>query len=312
MTFNKAKAMRNAERYLTQGKIQAAISEYRLLVEHDPKDINTQNMLGDLYVKVKNEKEAVACYQMVADFYNGQGFAKKAISVYNKIYRITPNSIEISSRLADLYRTRGSYAEAKSHYETLAAHYESKGQKIEALAIWENIAELDPRNAEIYLKIADSYWNDGKENEAASAFRKAGQRLADAGNFESSVTAFSRSLEIAPDEIQTVKGLVQAQISLGYPEEAAKTLEKRIQEDPYDKDTNFLLVDCYYDMDDPASAERVIVKMVERDPSYYRSFLALIDVYLKQDDLNSAVRSMSMITEHMLVGGEHEDLVRVD
>ncbi|MDH3492507.1 MAG: tetratricopeptide repeat protein [Acidobacteriota bacterium] len=311
MSFNKPKAKRNAERYLTQGKIQAAIHEYRQIVDHDPKDVNTQNMLGDLYVKADNPEEAVTCYQSVADYYNGQGFAKKAIAIYNKIFRITPDSMEVSSRLAELYRVRGQYAEAKNHYETLAAHYESKGQRIEALAIWENIAELDPRNAEVYLKIAESYWQDDRHDEATEAFVKAGQRLAATNNHESAVTAFSRALEITPLDLEAIEGLVRSQIDLGYPEEAAKTLEKRIENEPFDKQTNFLLVDCYYDMDEPESAESVIVKMVERDPSNYRKFLDLINVYFKKDDLESAVRVLSMISEHMLVGGEHEGLLEL-
>ncbi|NNE68147.1 MAG: hypothetical protein HKN33_16405 [Pyrinomonadaceae bacterium] len=309
MSFNIAKAKRNAERYLTQGKIQAAIGEYSQIVEHDPKDINTQNMLGDLYVKSKNSSEAVKCYQRVADFYNAQGFAKKAIAVYNKIYRIEPDSIEVSSKLADLYRTRGSLAEARKHYESLAEHYDSKGQRVEALAMWENIAELDPHNAEIYVKIAESYWRDNREGEAAEAFVKAGERLAATNNNESAVAAFSRALEIAPMDVSAIEGLVKSQIELGYPEEAAKSLERRIESDPYDRVTNFLLVDCYYDMDDPGSAESVIVKMVERDPSNYRKFLELVQVYFNADDLDSAVRCLSMITEHMLVGGEHEELL---
>ena len=308
MSFNKAKAKRNAERYLTQGKIQAAINEYRKLVDHDPRDFNTRNMLGDLYAKADNKKEAVKCYNQVADFYNRQGFAKKAIAVYNKIHRLVPDSIEVSSKLAELYRVRGSYAEARKHYEQLADHYETKGQKIEALAIWENIAELDPRNAEIYLKIADAYWADDKEREASDAYLKAAGRFAESGNYESAVTGYSRVLQVSPLDREAIEGFVRAQIELGYPEEAVKALEERIEEDPYDKETNFLLVDCYYDMDDAEAAEAVIVKMVERDPSNYHKFLKLIEVYLNRDDLDSAVRSMSMISEHMLVGGEHESL----
>jgi hypothetical protein len=35
MTFDKVKAMKNAERFLAQGKIRAAISEYKRVVEAD-------------------------------------------------------------------------------------------------------------------------------------------------------------------------------------------------------------------------------------------------------------------------------------
>lgn len=309
MSFNKARAKRNAEYYLTQGNIQSAIHEYRALVDNDPKDFNTQNMLGDLYVKADNNPEAVSCYERVAEFYNKQGFAKKAIAIYNKIYRIEPDSIEVSSKLANLYRMRGSYAEARKHYEKLADHYETKGKLTDALGMWESIAELDPRNAEIYLKIADSYWRDGRGSEAADAFVKAGSRHADSKDHSSAVSAFSKALEIKPLDREALEGYVRSQLDLGFPEEAVKALLEKIDSDPHDREANTLLLECYYDIGDTASAEAVIVKMVERDPSNYQRFVGLINVYLKENELDSAVRSIAIITEQMLVGGEHEQLL---
>ena len=62
MSFDKVKAMRNAERFLSQGKIRSAISEYEKIVENDAKDFSTLNTLGDLYVKNSEANEAVVCY----------------------------------------------------------------------------------------------------------------------------------------------------------------------------------------------------------------------------------------------------------
>src|SRR5437867_1198331 len=99
MSFDKAKAMRSAERYVAQGKIRSAIDEYKAVVDNDPRDIATLNMLGDLYAKSAEHKKAVHCYMEVADHYNKQGFAQKAIAVYNKIARAQPDSIEVSAKL---------------------------------------------------------------------------------------------------------------------------------------------------------------------------------------------------------------------
>jgi hypothetical protein len=51
MKFDKSKVMRSAERFLTQGKFEDAIREYSAIVEHDPKDVTTLNILGDLHIK---------------------------------------------------------------------------------------------------------------------------------------------------------------------------------------------------------------------------------------------------------------------
>jgi tetratricopeptide (TPR) repeat protein len=153
MSFDKNKAMRNAERFLSQGKIRGAINEYQRVVENDPRDYSTLNILGDLHAKNQETQQAVGCFTQVAEYYNTQGFSHKAIAVYNKISRIEPGSMEVSAKLAQLYQSKGSVAEARVHYTKLAEHYQKKGQKIEALGIWKQIAELDPNNTEIYLKM---------------------------------------------------------------------------------------------------------------------------------------------------------------
>jgi len=309
MSFDKTKAMRNAERFLSQGKIRAAISEYQRIVENDPKDFSTLNILGDLYAKNSDKQEAVGCFTQVAEYYNMQGFAHKAIAIYNKISRIEPGSMEVSAKLAQLYKSKGSVSEAKTHYTALAEQYQRKGQKIEALAIWKQIAELDPNNTDIYLKIAEVCWQEDQHDDAAKAFTEAGLRLTNHGQFESALAAFSRALEIKKNYLRALNGLVKAQIGLGCADEAAKTLENILAEQPYNRDILYLLVDCYLDVNNPQDAEKAVIKLVEQEPANYPKFLELVKMYLKNNDLDSATRILSMSSEHLLVGGQAEDFL---
>lgn len=302
--------MRNAERFLSQGKIRAAIGEYQRVVENDPKDFSTLNILGDLYAKNHDKQEAVGCFTQVADYYNLQGFSHKAIAVYNKISRIEPSSIEISAKLAELYQSKGSVAEARVHYTTLAEHYQRKGQKIEALAIWRQIAELDRNNTEIYLKIAETYWQEEQFDEAAQAFTEAGLRFVNQGKYESALTAFARSLDIKKNDLRALKGMVKAQIGLGYADEAANTLEEVLKSQPHNRDILNLLADCYLEMNALTEAEQAIIKLVEQEPTSYPKFIDLVKLYLKNGNLDAATRILSMSSEHLLVGGQAEDFLQ--
>lgn len=272
MSFDKVKAMRNAERFLSQGKIRAAIGEYKRIVENDPKDYSTLNTLGDLYVKNSESDEAVGCYTKVAEHFSKQGFAQKAIAIYNKISRINPNSSDVSAKLAKLYQLKGSFAEARSHYVQLAEQYQRKGQKTEALEIWKQIAELDPTNTEVYLKIAEFCWQDGNKDEAAKAFIEAGTRLAGQNQLESALTAFSRALEIRQYDLHALNGYVNTQVKLGYADEAAKALESILEKQPYNREILFLLVDCYLDANNAAEAEKAVIRLVEQEPANYPTF----------------------------------------
>ena len=304
MSFDKIKAMRNAERFLSQGKIRAAISEYQRIVENDPKDFSTLNILGDLYIKNSEKREAVGCFTQVAEHYNTQGFAHKAIAIYNKISRIEPNSMEISAKLAQLYQSKVRFPKRGHITLRLPNNIREKGRKIEALAIWKQIAELDPNNTDIYLKIADVCWQEDQHDEAAKAFTEAGLRMTEQERYEEALTAFSKALEVKKNYLRALNGLVKAQIGLGYADEAAKILEGILAEQPYNRDILYLLVDCYLDMNSPAEAEKAVIKLVAQEPANYPKFLDLVRVYLKNNEFDAAVRILSTSSEHLLVGGQ--------
>lgn len=310
MSFDKVKAMRSAERYLVQGKIQAAISEYKQVVENDPRDFTTLNMLGDLYVKTSNEKEAVRCFNRVAEHYGRQGFAQKAIAIYNKIARIEPGSVEVCAKLAELYHSKGAVVEAKTHYLKLAEHYQNQGQRLEAVTVWKQIAELDASNTDIYLKIAEVYREEQQAEEAARAFAEAGSRFAARDDHESAVAAFSKSLEIIQNEWNTLNAMVASQLALGFSEDAVKALESFLEAEPGNKEAYYLLADCYLDLNDPAQAEKVITKLLEREPASYPKLLKLTEVYLKNDDLEAAVRILLVTSEQLLAVGNSDELLK--
>ena len=307
MIFDKTKAMRNAERYLAQGKIRSAIGEFKQVVEHDPKDFGTLNMLGDMYTKNSEKKAAVACYMSVAEHYSKQGFAQKAIAIYNKISKIEPHSVEVLAKLAELYIVKGSLKEARSHYTTLAEHYLNSGRKLEALAIWKQIALLDPNNTDAYLSLAESYLQESQIDDAAEAFSNAASRLSRQGRHEDALNAFSRALDLKQDDSKILSGFVEAKFALGCPDEAAQRLSEILEKQPHNRDIRFLLIDCHLESGNIAEAEKVVIKLVEQEPANYPKFLELANIYLVGNDFDSATRILSMSSEHLLVGGQAED-----
>ena len=307
MKFDKTKAMRDAERFLAQGKLRLAIDQYEQVVKHDKRDYVTLNMLGDLYVKNTETRDAVRCFTKVAEHYGEQGFTQKAIAVYNKISRIQPNSVEIAEKLAELHRQRGSVTEAKSHYETLAEHYQQKGQKIEALAIWKQIATLDPNNTEVYLTIAASYLDENAIDDAAEAFINGALRLLKKGRPDAAIETVEKALEIKPNDPNGLAAYVEIKFAMGHGEEATKRLGEFLVAEPHDRDVMNLLVDCHLKTGDVAEAEKVVVRLVEIEPSCFPRFIELARVYLGIDDPESASRILQMSSEHLLMSGQSSD-----
>ncbi len=308
MVFDKTKAMRNAEGFLAQGKIESAIGEYKQVIAHDSKDFGTLNALGDLYTKSLDKKLAIECYTSVAEHYSKQGFAQKAIAIYNKICRIQPNSIEISAKLADLYKFKGAVSEARTHYNIVAEHYESEGRKLDALEVRRQIASLDPSDTSVFIKFANSYLEEGQLDDAADAFAEAAQRFAKKSQHSDALEALEKALELKPTEPTILAAFVRAQFDNGTPTAAAERLAEIQIAKPHNQDVLELLVDCYIEAGDTAEAEKAVISLVEKEPARYPKFLDLARVYLEVADASSAARVTAMSSEHLLLAGQPEEL----
>ena len=154
MAFDKAKVVRAAEKYLAQGKIPAAIKEYRLIVENDPLDFTALNMLGDLYARQNDKQQAMQCFLRIAEHYREEGFQSKAIAMYKKVDRLNPRSPEIANKLAGLYESQGLVVDARAQYMIIAEAWLRDGQSRKALEILRKVADLDPQNTETRVKLA--------------------------------------------------------------------------------------------------------------------------------------------------------------
>ncbi|PYS89118.1 MAG: hypothetical protein DMF62_08070 [Acidobacteria bacterium] len=306
--FDKTKAMRNAERYLSQGKIRDAITAYREVVDNDPRDMVTLNMLGDLHTKGADNTAAVKCYRAVAEHYSEQGFAQKAIAIFNKIARLQPNSPDITQKLAELYKIKGSLKEAKSHYTTLAEHYSKQGRRVEALEIWTEVAILDPNNTEVYLTIADAYLQEERLEEAAAAFANAGARFAIFTRHEEAIEAYLKAFAIDPKHPLAMRGFLDANIALGRNSELIEHIEGLIAEQPGNRDMLSFLIDAHIRTKNGVEAENALNRLLEVEPTNYLKALDISDMHFSNGDIDSAVRNLTIASEHMIVGGQALDL----
>jgi len=300
--------MRNAERFIAQGKIRSAIDEYKLVVKHDPRDYGTLNMLGDLHVKESNKEAAVSCFSQVAEYYARQGFSQKAIAIYNKIARLKPDSPEVSEKLADLYKSKGSVSEAKSHYTTLAEHYLKKGYRTEAYAIWKQIGLLDPNNTQVFITLAEAYLEDNQLDEAAEAYCEAAGRFSRAGDHGTAVDSLNKALAINASNVNCLNSFVRELTQLGRTEEAVERLEDILKTNPRNREVARLLIDCHITCDRPDEAEAVLIKLVEWEPANYTKFLELVSIYVDRREAAAAGRALTMCSEHMLMGGQSDEL----
>ena len=311
MAFDKAKVVRAAEKYLAQGKISAAIKEYRQIVENDPDDFTALNMLGDLYARQNDKQEAMQCFLRIAEHYREEGFQSKAIAMYKKIDRLNPRSPEIANKLASLYETQGLIVDARAQYMIVAEAWARDGQTRKALEIYRKVADLDPQNTEARIKLAQGYMREGMEAEAADAFMEAGAQFMLRNQPERAIEAYTSSLDLRPQSYEALSGFLNAHIELGTPDEAAEVLERALDSRPDDIELLSMLANAYLEAEDAPAAERTIALFSTRDPGNHTRFVDVALLYLKTGQTDDAVRVLSSITEQMLSAREEERLLEL-
>src|SRR3989442_12649741 len=311
MAFDKVKTPRAAEKFLELGKIPAAIKEYCKIVESEPEDFTTLNMLGDLYARVGDQAAAISCFRHIAEHYRAQDFVLKAIAMYKKIDRLQPHDTEIATNLADLYASQDLVVEARTHYLFVAEAHGKAGATQQGLEVLRKIANLDPPNTEIRTKLAEGYLREGMNAEAAVCFTEAGQHLLARGACDEALEVFEKAIHINPADHGTLKGLLAAHSARGTADEAAELIEHASTGNPEDIELLSMLASAQVESEDPAKAEATTAALVAKESSNYLRYIDVARLYLRCNRVDDAVRVVDLIAEQMLAEREDNQLLEL-
>ena len=195
--FNKQKVLSTAEKFVQQGKLPNAISEYEKILKADPKDLTVMNTVGDLYSRSGEIDKAAECFKNVGDAYASQGFTVKAIAMYKKLSKLK-TSMECVLRLAELYTQQGLFNDARAQYLQVAEEFLKTGQLDQAVRIFEKTLEMDPDNVAMRTKLAEVYVRLDKKPEAWQILTSAAESLRAKGQLAAADEILQRMLKLEP------------------------------------------------------------------------------------------------------------------
>jgi tetratricopeptide (TPR) repeat protein len=201
--FNKQKVLSAAEKFVQQGKLQNAVSEYEKILKADPKDLTVLNTVGDLYARSGNNDKAVECFKSVGDAYAAQGFTVKAIAMYKKLSKLK-SSLEGVLRLAELYTQQGLFNDARAQYLQVAEEFLRDGQLEQAVRIFQKTLEMDPENVAMRTRLAEVYVRLNKKEEALPIFSAAVESLRSKGQLSAAEEILQRMAALDPGNSQAM------------------------------------------------------------------------------------------------------------
>ena len=261
MAFNKEKVMDAARKFVDKGQIDKAVKEYLRIVQEDPKDVRVWLKIGDLYAKKGAKQDATDTYLKVARFYHEQGFFLKAVAVYKQILKLDPRQVDVTLKLAELYRQLGLMSDAMQHYEAVAAHFHREGNTKEALDTVKKLVDLDPENIATRIKLAELYSKEGLVQEAVLQFSMACEQLRRQGRQDDFIKVAERLLWHKPDNHALNRELAGLYLRRNDPRRALQKLQVCFKADPRDAETLGLLALAFQALDQKAKTVSVLKEL---------------------------------------------------
>lgn len=232
MAINREKVLDSAEKLLARGKIESAIGEYRKLLADSPKDIALLNKVGDLYVRINRNDDAVRLFLQLAGSYTEDGFFVKAIAIYKKILKFDPTRMVVFERLADLYHRQGLSIEARAQYQVLVDYHQKHGDTAAAAKVLERMAELDPDDPTPRVRLSEIHHQSGDRERELAELRALAELMMRHQRYDEAAQIFGRAISAAPDDLAFVTDAVLGLKEAGQTAAAARLLAMAAEKNP--------------------------------------------------------------------------------
>ena len=300
MAGSRDRIVQSAEKNLSRGRLDQALSDYLRLLKEHPKDTFALNKAGDLCVRMGKPADAIEHFSRIAELYTNDGFFLKAIAIYKKINKIDPTRLEIYDRLAELYARQGLTQDARSHYAVLAEQWLKKNDLKGAIGAYAKIAALDPADLKIQTRLADLHRVAGESDQAVARYDAIGGILQRRGAHEEAIAFFRKALELDPNDSGARMQIVRAYLAINDPAAAVTALEPA----PRNAETRVLLADAELARGDRAAATDAAEEAVALEPNDETARALLCRIRLDDGDPDRALDAISPAVDAAMASGD--------
>jgi pilus assembly protein FimV len=289
---NPLQLKRDADAAEKAGRFDKAIDLLNQIVKENPKDWNTVNRIGDLYFKLNNLKAANDQYEKVARYYADDGFYLKAIAVWKKVLRNDPSLLDANKELGDLYARQGLVAEAKQTLNVVVDEYIKRSKKREAGDVLRRLAEVDPADMKVRIRLAEFYAWEGNQEKAAGEYVAIAEELVKKGHLAEALQLIEKALRSGPRSPRLLAASARVHLVQKDYARAIEHLEEARKTEPTNREVSVRLAEAYLGSKRPDDARRVLEGLLERDPSDQEARLQLGQVYLAEARYDEAYEQL--------------------
>jgi len=232
MAADRQKLIRNAERLVSRGKLNAAIDAYLKVLDLHSDDTTTLNRVGDLYARLQRLAEAIELFKRAAERFSEEGFFVKAIAIYKKILRLDPAQLEAAESLAGLQGRQGLINDARQQFLAVAEGYQKRGDIKSTTAVHRKLVDLEPNDPAHRLHLAELFKQQDQILDAMDQYGAIAELMLAHGKVAGAMTVCREAFELDHSNLNFVSSVVDELQRVGHDEEAEQFLQFAIDRNP--------------------------------------------------------------------------------
>jgi tetratricopeptide (TPR) repeat protein len=155
-----------AEFYSAQGFYLKAVAVYKQILKIDPRLVDVNQRLAELYKQLGLLKDAMEQYEAVATYFSREGRTRDALAALKQIVELDPETVANRIKLAELYSQQQMVREAIDEFTRAAEQLKEAGRVDEYLRVAERLLFMSPDNRPVSRELARLYIQRGDPRKA--------------------------------------------------------------------------------------------------------------------------------------------------
>jgi tetratricopeptide (TPR) repeat protein len=161
--------LRVAQYYGDQGFYLKAVAVYKQVLKLDPRLIDVNVRLAEVYRQLGLLSDAMQQYELVAAFYHREGRSREALATIRELVELDPDNVATRIKLAELYSKEQMVPEAVAEFGRAADYLRTHGRMDDFIKVAERLVWHQPDNHALNRELAGLYL---KRNDPRHALQK--------------------------------------------------------------------------------------------------------------------------------------------
>ena len=193
-----------------------------------------------------------------------------------------------NKELGELYARQGLVAEAKQTLGLVIDEYIKRNRIRDAGDVLREMAEIDPSDMKVRIRLAELYARDGNLEKAADQYVAIAEELVKKGHLAEALQLIEKALRSGPRSPRLLSAAARVYLVQKDFARAIEHLEEARRAAPADRDVSLRLAEACLGSKRPDDARKVLEALLQRDPSDEDARLQLGHVYLAEGRYDEA------------------------